>query len=347
MRTITILSLICGLLLGTGLVGYFGFGEVLRALFSVRWTGFLAIIAYQLGVIALLGLCWYVLTPHSASLLAFIWGRLIRDSGSEVLPLSQLGGFVMGARAAMLLGVPGSIAVASTIVDVTMELFGQLGYTALGLGILAWQKPNHPLIGWTALGLVVALLAGIGFVAVQRRGLGIAEHAISRITKQWVKGTAALPRSVRDEIRDIYLRPRALWLGGGLHLAAWIASSVQAWIALRFMGIDLGFGSVLAIESLLYAIRSVAFAVPNAVGIQEGAYVMLGAAFGLMPETALALSLLKRARDLAIGVPALLFWQMLESGRLLGRRLCVNSRSSERPAAPIVASDVGGPGRQG
>ena len=334
MRTITVLGLIGGLLLGTALVGYFGFGEVLHALLSVRWTGFLDLIVCQLGVIALLGLCWYALTPHSASLLAFVWGRLIRDSSSEILPLSQLGGFVMGARAAMLLGVPGPVAVASTIVDVTMEMFAQLAYTALGLGILAWQKPDHPLIGWTALGLVVALLLAIGFVAAQRNGLGFVEPAISRIAKQWAKGPAELRRPVHEEIRDIYRHPRALWLGGGLHLAAWIASSVQAWIALRFMGIDLGLGSVLAIEGLLYAIRSAAFAVPNALGVQEGAYVMLGAAFGLTPETALALSLLKRARDLAIGVPALLLWQMLESGRLLGRRLGVTSPASQRPTAP-------------
>jgi putative membrane protein len=335
MRTITVLSLIGGLLLGTVLIGYFGFGAVLRALLSVRWTGFLVVIAYQLGVIALLGLCWHVLAPRSAPLLVFVWGRLIRDSSSEILPLSQLGGFVIGARAATLLGAPGPVAVASTIVDVTMEMVAQLGYTALGLGILAWQKPDDPLIGWTALGLVVALASALGFVTVQRRGLGIVERAIARIGKQWIKGPTALPRPVHTEIRDIYLHPRALWLGGSLHLAAWIASGVQAWIALRFMGTDLGLGSVLAIESLLYAIRSVAFAVPNALGVQEGAYVMLGAAFGLAPETALALSLLKRARDLAVGVPALLVWQMLESGRFLGRRLSVVRRASQHPAAPM------------
>ena len=98
------------------------------------------------------------------------------------------------------------------------------------------------------------------------------------------------------------------------------ASSVEAWIALRLMGADPGFATVLALESLLAAIRSVAFAVPNAVGVQEGAYLLLGGGFGLPPEIALALSLLKRARDLAIGVPALLAWQLVESRRLLRAR---------------------------
>ena len=63
----------------------------------------------------------------------------------------------------------------------------------------------------------------------------------------------------------------------------------------------------------------VAFAVPNAVGVQEGAYILLGAGFGLTPETALALSLLKRGRDFAIGLPVLGAYQLVESGRLWRR----------------------------
>jgi hypothetical protein len=45
--------------------------------------------------------------------------------------------------------------------------------------------------------------------------------------------------------------------------------------------------------------------------------------FGLPPDIALALSLLKRGRDLTIGVPALLIWQGTEGRRALrtGRRV--------------------------
>jgi len=90
-------------------------------------------------------------------------------------------------------------------------------------------------------------------------------------------------------------------------------------VALRLADRPLDFAIVLVIESLLYAIRTVAFAIPNAVGVQEGAYILLGGAFGLTPEMALALSLLKRARDLAIGLPALGAWQAIEGGRLWRR----------------------------
>ena len=37
--------------------------------------------------------------------------------------------------------------------------------------------------------------------------------------------------------------------------------------------------------------------------------------FGLAPETGLAISILRRARDIAIGVPVLLIWQLVEARR--------------------------------
>jgi len=88
-------------------------------------------------------------------------------------------------------------------------------------------------------------------------------------------------------------------------------------IVFAFMGHPVGIGEALVIESLLHAVRGAAFAIPSALGAQEGALVVLCAAFGIPPEQAIALSLVKRAADLVLGVPGLLGWQMLEWGRLM------------------------------
>jgi uncharacterized membrane protein YbhN (UPF0104 family) len=127
-------------------------------------------------------------------------------------------------------------------------------------------------------------------------------------------------KALQAQIHEIHRRDRRLWACFLLHLIAWLASGVEAWLALRLMGVPIAIAPVLALESLLYAIRSVAFMVPNAIGVQEGAYVMLGASFGLTPDFALGLSLLKRGRDLLLGIPALLAWQIIESRRLWRRR---------------------------
>jgi hypothetical protein len=70
------------------------------------------------------------------------------------------------------------------------------------------------------------------------------------------------------------------------------------------------------LESLTFAIRTAAFFVPAAAGVQEGGYILLGGALGIAPEIALALSLLKRGRELALGTVALLLWHSIESRRM-------------------------------
>jgi len=131
---------------------------------------------------------------------------------------------------------------------------------------------------------------------------------------------AAGAAAIQEAIAAIYRRRRGLVAGFTLHLVCWILSAVEPWLALRWMGAPLPFEAVLAIESLLYAVRSVGFAIPDALGIQEGAYILLCGLFGIGPEVALSLSLLKRARDLSLGVPALLAWQVIETGRAWRRR---------------------------
>jgi putative membrane protein len=322
MKLVTIAAAIAGLALGTGIIAYFGFGHIVEALLSVGWGGFVTVCAIHLALFGVLGLAWYAVVPGpSAGPWTFIWGRLIRDSGSEVLPLSQLGGFVMGARAAALAGLAMPMAFASTIVDVTLEVMAQIAYIVLGIALLARQAPQSDLLIPLGIGLVVAIAAIAGFVLVQHRGSvwfeRLAKRSASRFMPQAIAGGA----SVQSAIHAIYRYPRGLAFGFLLHLVAWIANGIEGYVALRFMGVPIGIGAVLAIESLLYAVRSAAFAIPNAVGVQEGAYVLLGGLFGLGPEIVLALSLLKRARDLVIGVPALLTWQAFESGRLWQRRV--------------------------
>jgi hypothetical protein len=56
-------------------------------------------------------------------------------------------------------------------------------------------------------------------------------------------------------------------------------------------------------------------------GVQEGGYLALGAVFGIPPQTALALSLVKRVPDLAIGLPALLAFYLVRIQRLLPKAL--------------------------
>jgi glycosyltransferase 2 family protein len=307
-----------GVALIAALIDHFGVEAVTRPLFAVGWRGFAAVCAIHLLLIGAMGIAWGVLMPGTP-LWVPIWGRLVRDSGSELLPLSQVGGYVLGARAVTLTGVAVTVATASTIVDVTLELFGQLAYTALGLSSLVYLKPDAAIARPVAAGLCAALPLAAGFVLFQHRGFALIDHLAGILGRGWTDKTIAGATALHNALTTIYRLRGRVASSFVLHLACWIASTLEAWVALWFIGGPLSFSMVLVIESLLYAVRSFAFAIPNAVGVQEAAYIFLGAGFGLAPETGLALSLLKRARDLTFGLPALAVWQIFEGGRLWHR----------------------------
>ena len=97
----------------------------------------------------------------------------------------------------------------------------------------------------------------------------------------------------------IYAARSNVIASGVVHLAGWAIGVAEVAIVFAFMGHPVGIGAGLL---TLYAV--------------PGALVVLCAAFGIPPEQAIALSLVKRAADLVLGVPGLLGWQMLEWGRL-------------------------------
>jgi uncharacterized protein (TIRG00374 family) len=119
---------------------------------------------------------------------------------------------------------------------------------------------------------------------------------------------------------DIYANRRGVALSVAIHLAVWIFGSVEVWVALHFMGHPVSFAEAIVIESLSQAVRGAAFAVPGGLGVQEGGFVAICALFGIPPGPAVALSLVKRVADLAIGLPGLLAWQVIEGRRALGRK---------------------------
>jgi putative membrane protein len=307
-----------GLLLAVGLIGYYGWADVGRALVSAGWPGLAAVSAAHLGFWGLCGLAWRALLPADAvrPLGGLIWARWVRDAGSDLLPISSVGGDLMGARSAVLQGLPSTLALASTVVDVTVEVLAQLVFTLIGLAILLSWPESAGLAVSTLVGLAIAVPLVLAFIIAQRIGLFLLfERAAQRLAERWRWPALAAAGGLHAAIRQLYRAPRRVFAGFLIHLIGWLASAAEGWLALVLLGARPGVLVVLVIESLAYALRSAAFAVPAAVGVQEGGYVVLGPLFGIEPETMLALSLLKRARDLVLGMPALVAWHWIEGGR--------------------------------
>ena len=313
-----LLATLAGLAIALWVLRSLGLEGVAAAARRLGWGGFVLYCSYSLVVFGILGAAWLASAPGEPGgrLALFGWARLVREAVSDLLPFSQIGGLVVGARVLLGHGVPARRVYASMVVDLTTEMAGQLLFTLFGLAtmasVLAGDRAAalRPIVfgGTAALALLVALL----FVG-QRWMLAFA----SRLAGRLLPGVVYTVGAIDAELARTYAQRRRVALAFALNLLAWIASAAGAWLLLRLSGTRLSLLSVLAIESLIFTVRSVAFAVPGAIGFQEAAYAVIGPLFGLPAEAALALSLGKRARDLTLSLPTLLWWQARELRAML------------------------------
>lgn len=276
------------------------------------------IVGWQLVLFAVLGLAWDAIVParEARRPWVFVWGRMVRDASANCLPFSQVGGFVFGARAATLQGVSWSLATASTVVDVTAEFLAQLAFTAIGLGVLLARAPESSLAVPVEVGLGLAVMAGVALIWLQQGAAPLFAKLGRRIAGRWFENAQDRVDVLQAELTLIYGHTVRLAIGFLVHLLGWLGTGVAGWITYRALGVPIDFDDALAIEALLSALAAIAFLVPVNAGVQEAGYAGLGAIFGVPPELSLGVSLVRRARDLAVGIPILLLWQFLEMRHL-------------------------------
>jgi glycosyltransferase 2 family protein len=321
MKLGAIIALVAGLALAAFVVLQIGAGPVFDAVGRVGWGGFALIcLAGIVGVQFFIGSAWYMLLgPHGVRWHVPVLARQLRDTASDLLPFTQVGGMVIGARAAVLGGAQTPMAFASMMVDVTTELIGQIAFILLGLMIGITELRASPALAPYADAMIVGtalLIPGVAaFIVLQRRGTQFAEKLAARLLPAAVRHTEAFTLA----LQALYAKPLRLTLSATLHLMGWFASGVWIWLILRLLGAEVDIRAAIVIEAILGALRSATVFIPSAIGVQEAGYAALAPVFGMGPEIGLAVSLLKRARDVAVGVPVLLLWQALEGRRAFAR----------------------------
>jgi putative membrane protein len=315
MKIGAILALIAGLALAIFVLTHIGVTQVFGAITRVGWGGFVLILLAAMPMIALLGLAWRSLVGPLAPFWVFFASRQLRDSATDLLPFTQIGGVVIGARAGILGGIPSIKAYSTTVVDITAELVAQAAFTILGLLIgLTRLRASPEFAAYTDTMIVgtALLVPGLAaFVVLQRKGSRLAAAMAARFLPKAVAHT----EQFTAEIEALYRQPVKLAMSSTFHLLAWIASAVWLWVIFKMCGAEIGVMDCIAIEAILAALRAVTVFIPAALGVQEAGYAAMAQVFGLGPEVGMAVSLLKRARDVVLGIPVLLTWQALEGKR--------------------------------
>jgi putative membrane protein len=324
MRFFAPIAGIFGLALLTGLVGYFGFASVVQAVLSSQWATALVVLARAVAL-AGCGIGWWcLLTPKGPPAHVFIALRFIREAINGLFPFAVVGGDIIGARLLSHFGVAMSLAVASVLIDIFVQVVSLLIYVGAGVAIVLDVPGPHRLFTVTFVMMAVAMPAVGGFFLALNFG------AFDPVVRWLVAFGEKRRWSVFAHVVDLGDRLQMIWrnhrgLSASLfvHTVTVFFGAVEVWIAFYFMGHPVSVAAAIAIESIGQGGKAAAFMLPGGIGVQDGTLIAAATIFGVPVEVALAMALIKRVPDLVLGIPSLLLWQGLEGRRLFARRRSV------------------------
>jgi len=327
MRALPIIGLILGLLIFVLLILWQGVGDLFDLLATSGWE-LLTLPIVWAPCLLVAAFSWQMLfpkqhTPNFGTVLKALWiGRAI----NTLLPVATIGGEIAKARLVTVWGTRGIDASASVLVDKTVQAMAVAVWAFTGTLLLVYLALDNELAIAAILGIIVLAGGLLGFILVQHAGMaGFMASAVGKFVSSdgWEEITNNA-REVDTIVREIYsdyscVIISTLWRTFGL-----VLQTSEVWLACYLLGFPISILEALMLKSLTSTISDIAFFIPNAYGVQEGGYVMLGALLGMTPDIALAVSLATRIRELVVDIPGLLVWQHLESKLLLNKRQNIN-----------------------
>lgn len=307
-------ALSAGVLLFVGVLASQGLPAVVATLALAGW-GLLLVALFHLVPLVLDAVAIRVLFEGGAapaSMRDALLARWAGESANSLMPAGQIGGPVLMARHLAQRGLRMPDAAAAITVSTTLQTIAQIAFALLGVALLSAQASHisqHALRVSTLIASGLLALQVGGFYWMQRRGLfskvmrTATRFAGKRDWSEWLSQAAAIDRAVQLT----YGRSGPVAASFLLSWVGWLVGTGEVYLIFRLIHHPVGWIDAVVLESLGQAIRGAAFAIPGALGVQEGGYLLLAPLVGLPPDAALALSLAKRARELLLGVPGLLY----------------------------------------
>ncbi len=267
------------------------------------------------------GAGWRRLFPeqHRPTPLQGVAGIWMARAVNNLLPVASIGGEVAKARLAFLWGHPATVATASVIVDKTIQVVAVIIWGLTGVGCLLYLSLDDRLALIALSGFGVLTLCVVGLFLVQRAGmLGfLARFGEKLLRIESLNGVSLSAQETDAEVMNIYQRRRPLLQAVALRVLALVVQTGEVWLGCVLLGYPIGILEAVLLKSLTFTLSDIAFVVPNAYGVQEGAFILIGSLVGLSSEQALALSLALRIRDFLLDPPGLLALHRIETKRWL------------------------------
>ncbi len=306
MKRALIFAVGCVLLIA--LAWFAGAAAIATALVHLGVGGLIVAGLIHLPIVALMGVAFWFAGGKTAPLTDYIAARVVRDAAADLLPFSQFGGFAAGLRILQLRSGTVLANALTIFLDLVMEFAAKAPHTATGLVLLIIFVSGSALATPLALLLAALVLASAAAVLFRRRLGQACAAAARRILSRWAEADSS--GLIAQGFEAARLLPSF-----ALHVLCWFLGSLETYVVFALLHHPVSLAEAVVIDSLANTLKTFAFLIPAAAGVQEGAYVLVCAALGIGAAPAMAFSLARRARELLIGLPALGLWNVLETRR--------------------------------
>ena len=319
------IGVVAGLALLTALIVLQGWEDILAAFRHAGWALLLVVLA-RLLTLALDAWAWRLLLApfdpaRAAGALFLTWVASVREAVNRLLPAAGIGGEVVGVRLARLRLPDTTALAASIIVELAATIVVIYLFCGVGLLLMARLAAGLHQVWIVAASLLLSLPLPLLIWWLLRHGSPF------RRVEQWAlrllgpQNRIALHldgERLDAGIRRLFGERGRVLRAMGLSLLSYFLGSFETWYALALLGHPVSVQAAVAIEALTQATRHASFLVPAGLGVQEAAVVLFGHLAGVGGDVALSLALVKRMREILIGIPALLSWHWVEVRRLRG-----------------------------
>jgi putative membrane protein len=306
-----------GVVLFVGLLVSQGLPAILMSVARAGW-GLVAVAAFHLLPLVLDAAAICVLFHAGMArdtLRNALLARWVGESANSLMPAGQIGGPVLMTLHLAQRGMAMSEAAAAITVSTTLQTFAQIVFALLGVVLIGAHTGHFSEHDLRTAALIASAFLAVqvaGFYFIQRRGFfGRLMWALRRFAgnRDWSRWQSQA-QAIDVEVQNTYARGAAVMASFILSLLGWTVGTGEVYLIAVLLGTPVSWTNALLLESLGQAIRGAGFAIPGALGVQEAGYLLLGPLAGLPTDAALALSLAKRARELLLGLPGLLYLRL-------------------------------------
>ena len=310
MKRIAVPAVLIGLIVAGLLLDRHDPAAVVAVLRAAGW--WIAVpVLFHLPQILASAVGWEVLLEFAARpgiARSFAW-RWVKEAVNALLPLAQVGGDAVRIRLFARDGEGARDAAAIGLADIATEMAAQILFTSIGLAVLV-ATPHRAGAGRIATLLAAALVVfGLALIAAWRFGLA---RLIERIASGRAGRVLGDLSGLQDATARLARQRVPLLRSVAWHLASWLLGTAETYGALAVIGAAPTWHEALIVEVFAQGARAAGFVIPGALGVQEGGYLLVAGMIGLASPVALALSIIRRARDLAVGATGMALWYRLE-----------------------------------